>query len=98
MTVFRNQPSRELLVHLLDTVESNLDSWTAMGQLSNLGLALLSSHEALRSSGVNERRLVRLLRQLGSAGHLSSQASTQLEQDFQGLVMVSINSLRYEEG
>lgn len=76
------------MVHLLDTVESNLDAWTSMGELPNLASALLSSHEALRLAGVNERRLVKLLRQLGAAGHLSVQVATQLESDFQGLVMV----------
>lgn len=59
-----------------------------MAALPSLGRALLSAHEGLKGSGVNDRRLVSLLRQLGSGGHLDSQALVQLEQDAQSLVLV----------
>jgi hypothetical protein len=85
----RNNPCRDLLSHALDVVEGLLDTWTAMAALPTLATALLAAHESLKSAGVNERRLISLLRQLGSTGHLEAQAATHLEQDFQELVLVS---------
>ncbi|KAM0749703.1 hypothetical protein T439DRAFT_381275 [Meredithblackwellia eburnea MCA 4105] len=84
IAVLQTLPPRELLLYVLDVVEAHLDLWTAMGQLGHLAIAIYSAHESLKNSGVNDRRLVSLLRQLGVAGHLSTAALTQMELEFQG--------------
>lgn len=60
-----------------------------MGQLGVLASALFDAHKVLKTSGVNDRRLLALLRQLGAAGHLELSVVTLLEQDYQELVLVS---------
>lgn len=86
--MLHNRPSRDLVICLLDAVERHLDTWASMNVLPDLARALISAHEALRSLGINERRLISLLRLLGAAGHVEEAALTQLGLDFQALVLV----------
>lgn len=81
LLLLRSQPPRALVVHVLDVVESELDTWTGMAELPTLAGALLAAHTSLSSAGINERRLVNLLHLLGSAGHLDSPAFAQLQAD-----------------
>lgn len=60
-----------------------------MGQLGVLSTSLFNAHKTLKTAGVNDRRLIALLRHLGVAGHLEATAVTLLEQDFQEMVLVS---------
>ena len=60
-----------------------------MGELGSVSTTLFNSHRTLKSAGVNDRRLIALLRQFGVAGHLEASAVTLLEQDFQEMVLVS---------
>lgn len=60
-----------------------------MNMLSTLSTSLLVAHDGLKRDGVNERRLIALLRLLGQAGHLEQGGMTRLEQDYQELVLVS---------
>lgn len=88
--VLRSRPNRDLLLYVLDAVEGNLDVWTSMGALASLASALMIAHDGLKTTGTNDRRLIVILRQLGTAGHVEAGALTRLEEDFQGLVLVSL--------
>lgn len=81
-----------LLLHILDLVELELDTWTAMGALPEIAGALVLAHEALKAAGVNDRRIISLLRKLGVAGHTSAESASQFEQEYQALLVVSTRS------
>ncbi|KAI5475649.1 Mediator complex, subunit Med12 [Pseudohyphozyma bogoriensis] len=85
--LLRSQPSRDLLFHILDIVESNLVGWTSMVALPSLSQALVVAHEGLKLHNIHDRRLFALLRQLGGAGHLDAAVFGQIEQDFQSHVL-----------
>ncbi|ORY57990.1 hypothetical protein BCR35DRAFT_309518 [Leucosporidium creatinivorum] len=87
LLLLHHSPSRTLLIQILDVLQGDLDTWTSMGQLSVLASALFDAHKVLKTSGVGERRLIALLRQLGVAGHLDGEKVTLLEQDYQELVL-----------
>ena len=90
--VLQSHPPRPLLLAVLDIVERHLDVWTATAALPALASALFAAHEALRGNGINERRLIKLLRRLGSAGHLAPATLSNLEDAFSSLMLVSIPS------
>lgn len=88
LVVLQSSPARPLLLAVLNTIESCLDIWTAMGSLPTLGSALYGAHESLRSNGINDRRIVALLRQLGSNGHLTPAIATSLEESYSAFILV----------
>ncbi|SCV69709.1 BQ2448_1103 [Microbotryum intermedium] len=85
--VLIHAPTRDVLSCVLDLIEGNLDCWTALDALPTLGQALLIAHEGLKVDGVNDRRLIALLRQFGQAQCLDASNLTKLEQDYQELVL-----------
>ncbi|KDE04123.1 hypothetical protein MVLG_05415 [Microbotryum lychnidis-dioicae p1A1 Lamole] len=94
--VLIHAPTRDVLSCVLDLVEGNLDCWTALGALPTLGQALLIAHEGLKANGINDRRLIALLRQFGRAQCLDATNLIKLEQDYQELVL-SLSSSRPQQ-
>lgn len=60
-----------------------------MGALPDIAGALNIAHEELKAAGVNDRRIIALLRKLGAAGHTSAEIASQFEQEYQTLLVVS---------
>ena len=82
-------PSRELVSFILDTIEGDLDTWTALDALPGLAESLLETHKRIKSYGSPDRRIVALLRQLARAGHLEATAAAAFEQECQDHASVS---------
>lgn len=93
-------PSTEVLAHIMDVLEGDLDTWTALNALPVLGEVLAEMQERLKLSGAATAggnggaaqlycRLVNLLRALARAGHLEANRAAAIEQEYQDHVMVS---------
>lgn len=73
-------------MHIIDVLEAHLDVATTLDSLAELGTALFAAHESLKVCHTPpERRLLALLRRLGTAGYLSSAAKDTLEADIRNL-------------
>ncbi|GAA6058404.1 hypothetical protein JCM3770_005204 [Rhodotorula araucariae] len=86
VVILKLSPPLPLLLHIIDVIEAHLDVATALDSLSDLAASLFAAHESLKASNTPpERRLLTLLRRLGSSGHLAQHAKETLDTDIRNL-------------
>ncbi|GAA5899173.1 hypothetical protein JCM8208_003025 [Rhodotorula glutinis] len=86
VVILKLSPPLPVVLHIIDVLEAHLDVATTLDSLVELGTALFAAHESLKVCHTPpERRLLALLRRLGTAGCLSSTAKDTLEADIRNL-------------